>query len=253
MNIKNNVIVVTGAAQGLGKQIAIRLGKLGAKLALIDLEQQKLESLQTDLANLDIESQYYIADVTCENQVEEIFQAIQSRFGQINALVNNAGIIRDHFLNKQNKNGSISSMSLSNWQSVIDVNLTGVFLCARQASKIMIESQTAGVIVNISSISKAGNLGQSNYSAAKSGVVALTVTWAKELAKNGIRVGAIAPGFVQTEMTQSMKPEILQQIESAIPLKRIGQPDEIAHAVQFILENDYFSGRVIEVDGGLRI
>jgi len=253
MDIKNKVVIVTGAAQGLGKQIATRLGKLGAKLALIDLEQEKLNSLQTDFSSLGIESQYYIADVTCENQVEETFQAIQSQFGQINALVNNAGIIRDHFLNKENKDGPISSMSLSNWQSVIDVNLTGVFLCARQASKIMIENQTAGAIINISSISKAGNLGQSNYSAAKSGVVALTVTWAKELAKNGIRVGAIAPGFIQTEMTQSMKSEILQQIESAIPLKRIGLPDEIAHTVQFILENDYFSGRVIEVDGGLRI
>ncbi len=117
----------------------------------------------------------------------------------------------------------------------------------------MIENKTQGVLINISSISRAGNLGQSNYSAAKAGVVALTVTWAKELARAGIRVGAIAPGFIETEMTQSMKPEILQQIAAAVPLQRVGKPDEIAHTVQFILENDYFSGRTIEVDGGLRI
>jgi 3-oxoacyl-[acyl-carrier protein] reductase len=117
----------------------------------------------------------------------------------------------------------------------------------------MIETKSQGVIVNISSISRAGNIGQSNYSAAKAGVVSLTVTWAKELARYGIRVAAIAPGFIETEMTKSIKPQVLKHIESSIPLARMGKPDEIAHAVQFILENDYFSGRVIEVDGGLRI
>jgi 3-oxoacyl-[acyl-carrier protein] reductase len=117
----------------------------------------------------------------------------------------------------------------------------------------MIEKKSPGAIVNISSISRAGNMGQSNYSAAKSGVVALTVTWAKELARYGIRVGAIAPGFIQTDMTDSIKPEMLRHIEASIPLARMGQPDEIAHTVQFILENDYFSGRLIEIDGGLRI
>ena len=188
-----------------------------------------------------------------ENQVADVFKSIVTRFDRIDSLVNNAGIIRDQFLNKPDKHRAIESLSLSSWQSVIDVNLTGVFLCAREASKLMMESQTKGVIVNISSISRAGNIGQSNYSAAKSGVAALTVTWAKELARAGIRVGAIAPGFIQTEMTQSIKPEVLQHIKSSIPLGRMGQPDEIAHAVQFILENDYFSGRTIEVDGGLRI
>jgi len=253
MQIKDNIVVITGAAQGLGAQIARRLGTHGAKLALVDLNLNTLLALQSELKEKRIESECYVADVSSEEQVAEAFASIVARFGRVNALINNAGIIRDQFLNKPNKMGELESHSLSNWQSVIDVNLTGVFLCGREASKVMIESKTPGVIVNISSISKAGNLGQSNYSAAKAGVIALTVTWAKELARAGIRVGAIAPGFIETEMTQSMKPEILQRITAAVPLQRVGRPDEIAHTAQFILENDYFSGRTIEIDGGLRI
>jgi len=253
MDLKNKVIVITGAAQGLGAQTAHRLGESGANLALIDLNLEKLQELKSALTLEGINSECFVADISSEEQVSKTFQSIFEQFNHIDGLVNNAGIIRDQFLNKKNKNGMIESLSLSNWQSVIDVNLTGVFLCAREASKIMIEKKTHGVIVNISSISKAGNIGQSNYSAAKSGVVALTVTWAKELARAGIRVAAIAPGFIQTEMTQSIKPELIKQVESSIPLGRMGQPDEIAHAVQFIFENDYFSGRTIEVDGGLRI
>lgn len=253
MQIENKVIAITGAAQGLGAIIAKRLGNLGAKLALIDLNRDKLLSLQQELRNDDITAEIHVADISKENDVIKLFKEIDHHYSKIDALINNAGIIRDQFLNKPNKDGEIESLSLSNWQSVIDVNLTGVFLCAREVSKLMIQKKILGAIVNISSISRAGNIGQSNYSAAKSGVVALTVTWAKELARAGIRVGAIAPGFIQTEMTQSIKPEVLQQVKSMIPLGRMGQPDEIAHTVQFILENDYFSGRTIEVDGGLRI
>jgi len=253
MQIKDSIVVITGAAQGLGAQIARRLGEHGAKLALIDLNLDSLLALQTELKEKQIKSECYVADVSSEQQVIDVFSSVVSHFGRVDVLVNNAGIIRDQFLNKVNQMGELESHSLSNWQSVIDVNLTGVFLCGRQASKSMIENNTSGVIINISSISRAGNLGQSNYSAAKAGVIALTVTWAKELARAGIRVAAIAPGFIETEMTQSMKPEILQRITAAVPLQRVGKPDEIAHTVQFIMENDYFSGRTIEIDGGLRI
>jgi len=253
MNVDGKVVVITGAAQGLGRQIAIRLGIIGAKLALIDLNLDKLLELQAELNSKSIDTEIYAADISNETAVETTFSSIASHYKKIDVLINNAGIIKDHFLTKPNKKGDIDSMSLSNWQSVIDVNLTGVFLCARQTSKIMQQNKNHGVIVNISSISRAGNVGQSNYSAAKSGVVALTVTWAKELAKAGIRVGAVAPGFIKTDMTDSIKPEILKNVESLIPLRRFGQPDEIAHTVQFIIENDYFTGRLIEVDGGLRI
>jgi 3-oxoacyl-[acyl-carrier protein] reductase len=152
------------------------------------------------------------------------------------------------------KDGQVEKrMELSQWQSVIDVNLTGVFLCGREASTQMIKNGDQGAIINIASISRAGNMGQSNYSAAKAGVSALVPVWAKELARYGIRCMGIAPGFIETEMTASMKPEALEKMTAGIPLKRMGKPEEIASAAAFIFENDYMSGRMIEVDGALRL
>jgi 3-oxoacyl-[acyl-carrier protein] reductase len=133
------------------------------------------------------------------------------------------------------------------------VNLTGVFLCAREAAVRMIKLAKGGVIVNISSISRHGNAGQTNYTAAKSGVASMTVVWAKELARYGIRVGCVAPGFTHTDILASMKPEVLEKVIAPVPLKRLGEPDEIAHATQFIIENDFFTGRCIDLDGGLRL
>ena len=136
---------------------------------------------------------------------------------------------------------------------MIDVNLTGVFLCGREAATHMIQSREGGVIINISSVSRAGNIGQTNYSAAKAGVAAMTVTWAKELARHNIRAGAIAPGFINTDMVASMKPEALEKTTSQIPLRRLGDPNEIAHTAKYIFENDYFTGRIIEIDAGTRM
>ena len=147
----------------------------------------------------------------------------------------------------------VGKMTLQQWQAVIDVNLTGVFLCAREAAERMVKLAKGGVIVNISSISRHGNAGQTNYTAAKSGVAAMTVVWAKELARYGIRAGCVAPGFTHTDILASMKPEVLEKVIAPVPLKRLGQPDEIAHAVQFIVENDFFTGRCIDLDGGLRL
>jgi len=172
--------------------------------------------------------------------------------GGLHGLVNNAGILRDGLMVKA-KDGEISKMSLQHWQAVIDVNLTGVFLCGREAAVKMIESGEGGCIINISSISRAGNMGQSNYSAAKAGVASMAVVWAKELARYNIRANAIAPGFIATEMTAGMKPEALEKMTAGIPAKRMGQPDEIAHTVAYLMENDYVSGRIVEVDGGLRL
>jgi 3-oxoacyl-[acyl-carrier protein] reductase len=152
------------------------------------------------------------------------------------------------------KDGEIvKTMSLAEWQAVIDVNLTGVFLCGREAAVKMIELGSGGLIINISSVSRAGNMGQTNYSAAKAGVATMAVSWAKELARHGIRAAAIAPGFVGTEMVASMKPEALAKMESQIPLGRVGEPAEIAHTAVFLFENDYITGRVIETDGGIRL
>ena len=136
---------------------------------------------------------------------------------------------------------------------MVGTNLTGVFLCAREAAHRMIAHTGGGVIVNVSSISRAGNAGQTNYSAAKAGVAAMTVVWAKELARYGIRVGAVAPGFIRTPLVEGMRPEVLAKMTSPIPLGRLGEPEEIAHAVGFIFENDLFTGRCLEVDAGLRM
>jgi len=171
----------------------------------------------------------------------------------LHGLINNAGITRDALLVKAKDGKVIKKMSLADWQAVINVDLTGVFLCAREAAARMIESGTPGVILNISSLGRAGNFGQTNYSAAKAGVAAMTVTWAKELARHQIRVGAIAPGFCETRLVTGMKLEALDRTKGIIPLGRLGRPEEIAHSALYVFENDYFTGRVLEVDGGLRL
>jgi 3-oxoacyl-[acyl-carrier protein] reductase len=168
-------------------------------------------------------------------------------------MVNNAGIIKDGLLVKVKEGKVTGRMGLDQWQAVIDVNLTGVFLCGREAAARMITLGNGGVIINISSISKAGNAGQSNYSAAKAGVTALAVTWAKELARYGIRVASVAPGFTRTDLLAGMPPEMLEKVTAPVPLKRLGLPEEIGHAAVFVAENDFFTGRAIDIDGGLRL
>jgi 3-oxoacyl-[acyl-carrier protein] reductase len=144
-------------------------------------------------------------------------------------------------------------MSLTDFHNVIAVDLRGVFLCAREAAVHMVESGRGGVIINISSISRAGNVGQTNYAAAKAGIAAMTVTWAKELARYNIRVAGIAPGFSGTRMVASIPPKVRDRIVSTIPLRRFARPEEIGRAALFILQNDYYDGRILEIDGGLRL
>lgn len=253
MNLNGKVIAVTGGGQGLGRSMAIVLASKGAKLALIDLNQEKLDEAVARCKEAGGDAKSYIANVAKEEDVIKTFDQIVTDFGSLNGLINNAGILRDGLMIKAKDGEIIKKMSLAEWQAVIDVNLTGVFLCGREAAERMIKLGAEGVIINISSISKAGNMGQSNYSAAKAGVAAMTVTWAKELARYGIRSGAIAPGFIGTDMVNSMKPEALEKMTSGIPLKRLGTPEEIGHTCAYIFENDYFTGQVIEMDGGLRI
>ncbi len=256
MNISGNVIAITGAAQGLGLQTALHLAAKGAQLALMDLDPVKLEQAVTacrEVAAKDAAIRFYTTNVADEAQVEASFGQIVADFGALHGLVNNAGITRDGLLIKAKEGVEEKRMSLQQWQAVMDVNLTGVFLCGREAATRMIETGSEGVIINIASISKAGNMGQTNYSAAKAGVEAMSVTWAKELARYGIRSAAVAPGFMETEMVASMKAEALEMMTKQIPLKRLGKPEHIAQTIAFILENDYISGRTIEVDAGLRI
>lgn len=253
MQLESSTIVITGAARGLGAAMAKRLARHRPRLALVDLAADAIAPVAAACSALGATVRSYGINVAQEAEVIALFDAIVRDLGSVDALVNNAGITRDALLVKFSEGRLAAKMTLEQWQTVMDVNLTGVFLCGREAAQRMIEGGRKGCIVNISSISRAGNMGQSNYSAAKAGVAALAVTWAKELARYGIRAAAVAPGFINTEMVAGMKPEAREKLVAGIPLKRMGEPDEIAHAVEFILQNDYVSGRVFELDGALRL
>lgn len=253
MQIKDKVFVITGGARGLGAGMASHLASMGAHVALIDLDTQALDSTAEHLKSFGVKSAGYTCNITDETQVEETFTNIRNEFGAVHGLVNNAGLMRDGMLIKIKDGKLVDKMSLQQWSDVVNVNLTGSFLCGREAAGIMAEQGEGGVIVNVSSVSRAGNAGQTNYSATKSGVATLVVSWAKELARYGIRVGGIAPGVIATDMTAQMKPEAIERMLTAVPLRRLGEISEMAHTLQYIIENDFFTGRIIEMDGGLRI
>ena len=253
MDIENKAIIITGAARGLGAAMAKRLAAHKCKLGLIDLDQESINATKEACASLGAEVMAYAADVTCEEDVTATFRQIVADLGPLYGAINNAGITRDALLVKFKDGKFEKKMSLEDWQAVINVNLTGVFLSGREAAQLMIESGTKGVIINISSIARHGNFGQTNYSATKAGVQAMAVVWAKELSRYGIRVNAIAPGFINTEMVAAMPDNVKEKLAAMIPLKRIGEPDEVAEAAEFIFQNDYFSGRCIDLDGASRM
>ena len=253
MDVRGKTILVTGAGRGIGRSLATHFAAKGANLALLDVNAPDVNETRARCTQLGAVARSYIANAANEDSVVGALDQVTADFGGLDGLINNAGIVRDAMLVKVKDGQVIGKMSLEQWQEVIDVNLTGVFLCAREAAQRMIGQPGGGVIVNVSSISRAGNAGQTNYSAAKAGVAAMTVVWAKELARYGIRVGAVAPGFIRTPMVAGMKPEALAKMTAPIPLGRLGEPEEIAHAVGFIFENDLFTGRCVEVDAGLRL
>ncbi len=252
MDLKDKVVVVTGAGRGLGRGMATTFAAKGANVAVVDLNEADIEQTVALCAELGVKSKGYKVNVAKEEDVVKLFDDVVADFGVVHGVVNNAGITRDGLLVKA-KDGEITKMSLQQWQAVIDVNLTGVFLCGRECAAKMIQlGVEEGVIVSISSLARQGSFGQTNYSAAKAGVVAMTESWAKELSRYNIRTGAIAPGTINTDMIAAMKPDARDRLIGAVPLKRLGEPSNIANAATFIFENDYFTGRVIEVDGGLR-
>jgi 3-oxoacyl-[acyl-carrier protein] reductase len=253
MQIENQVVVVTGGARGIGQAIASAFAARRARIALIDLAPADLESARAGLAARGVEVRVYAANVAKEAEVAAALDGVVADFGRLDVLVNNAGIIKDGLLVKVKDGQVVGRMGLEQWQAVIDVNLTGVFLCGREAAERMIRLGHGGLIINIASISRAGNAGQSNYSAAKAGVSAMTVVWARELARFGIRAASIAPGFTRTDLLAAMPAEMLEKVTAPVPLRRLGLPAEIAHAAVFIAENDYFNGRSLDVDGGLRM
>ena len=253
MQLKNKVVAVTGAARGIGKAIASAFADKGARIALVDLVPGDVEAARAEFAGRGVDARAYTANVAKEDQVIAALDQVVADFGRLDVMVNNAGIIKDALLLKVKDGAIVGKMTLEQWQAVIDVNLTGVFLCGREAAERMVKLGNGGVIINIASISKAGNAGQSNYSAAKAGVTAMATVWARELARFGIRAASIAPGFTRTDLLAGMPPEMLEKVTAPVPLKRLGLPEEVGHAAVFIAENDYFTGRSVDVDGGLRL
>lgn len=241
--VKDQVAIVTGASRGIGRAIALQLADKGAKIVVnYASSAASAEKLVSEIIASGGEAIALQADVSQADQVEDMVNKTLERFNRIDLLVNNAGITRDTLLLR---------MKLEDWQAVIDLNLTGVFLCTKAVSKIMLK-QRSGRIINISSVAgQMGNPGQANYSAAKAGVIGFTKTVAKELASRGITVNAVAPGFIQTDMTSEIKAEGILQY---IPLGRFGKPEEIAGMVCFLATDPaaaYITGQVFNVDGGM--
>ena len=252
MKIDGAKILITGGARGLGRQFALELARSGARVGLCAVSAEGLAAVRKDFEEQGLDVWTCETDVAEEDHVARLFGEFAEHFGGLDAVVNNAGITRDALLVKR-QDGQLRVMPFEYWQKVIDVNLTGVFLCGREAARLMAQQAAGGVIVSISSVNRHGSLGQTNYSASKAGVAAMTVVWAKELARYGIRVVALAPGYIETEMTGTIREEVRKKIEAVIPLGRFGGAEEVTHALKFVLENEYVTGRVIEVDGGLRI
>lgn len=241
--LAERIVLITGAARGIGLAIARRCLEEGARIVMVDLKQDDLETAKGSLA--DIQGQIIIkaCDVASEDQVRNLAEEIKTELGGLDAVVNNAGITHDNLFMR---------MTMDQWQSVINVNLTGTYLMARHCVNL-IRKSACGRIVNMSSVAANGNPGQANYSASKAGVIGLTKTLALELARYNITVNAIAPGFIETDMTRAIPEKAREEWLSKIPAGRAGQPSDVADAVVFLLSDAaaYVTGMVLGVDGGL--
>lgn len=253
MQIKDKVIVVTGGGRGLGRAMALGFAERGGHVALLDLNQADLDETRRLIEAKGVRAATYVANVAREEDVVAALDGVVRDLGGLDVMINNAGVMRDGLLVKVKDGEVVSRMALAAWNDVIGVNLTGVFLGGREAAARMIQLGRGGVIINITSVSRHGNFGQTNYSAAKAGVSAMTVVWAKELARYRIRSAAIAPGFCATEILASMSPEMLAKVTAPVPVGRLGKPEEVAHSAIYIVENDFYNGRIIDLDGGLRL
>jgi 3-oxoacyl-[acyl-carrier protein] reductase len=252
MKLDTFKIIITGAAQGMGAHFARRLAEAGAQVAAGDVNEAGLAELVAQTRGLPGQVHARKLDVSDEAEVGAFVDWAHGAMGGLNGLINNAGILRDGLLVKRDRTtGAITTLTRAQWDAVIGVNLTGAAMMVRDVAAKMAASESRGVIVNMSSIARHGNRGQSNYVAAKAALAANTVTWMRELAPFGIRVGAVAPGMIETPMTQGMNQKARDALVANIPCARIGLPEDIWLAVKFVLECDYFDGRTIDVDGGL--
>lgn len=247
MRLKGKTAIVTGGARGIGFAIAKRFVEEGASVALWDVLEDQLAEAKAKLNGApDRKVMTQKVDVTQSEDVKQAMDKVEAELGPVDIMVNNAGITRDAMLHK---------MDDAKWDAVIDVNLKGVFLCGREAGSRMRERGN-GVILNTSSVvGLYGNIGQTNYAAAKAGVIAMTQTWAKELGVKGVRVNAVAPGYTMTEMMHTVPEKVLDALKDKAPIKRLGQPEDIAAAFAFLASDDasYVTGHVLSVDGGLTL
>ena len=241
MDFANKTVVVTGSARGIGRSIAESFAALNANVVICDLDQQQVEAVAAEIGDRAVG---FKADVTAAADLEQLFDQVVEKFGRIDVLVNNAGITRDTLMIRMNE---------KDWDTVLDINLKGSFLATKLAAKIMMK-QRSGRIISISSVvGLTGNAGQANYAASKAGLIGFTKSAAKELAARGITVNAVAPGFIQTEMTEAMTDAAKESFLAQVPLKRPGLPQDVASAVMFFASDAaaYVTGQVLAVDGGL--
>ncbi len=244
MELDRLKVIVTGGASGLGEHFAKQLLAAGAQVAVGDVNEEGLDALPDGIHRRKL-------NVADQDNIASFVPWAAAQMGGLNGLINNAGIIRDGlWVGKSRKTGEIRRMSREDWDMVIAVNLTGAALMLQEVVAHMIEQGEPGVIVNISSIARHGNRGQTNYVAAKAALAATTRTWMKEFAPYGIRVAAVAPGITETQMTAGMNQKALDMIRASVPLGRMGKPEDIWRAVKFVFDCDYFTGETIDVHGG---
>ena len=244
MELKGKVALITGAAQGIGKAVTLVLARHGADVVVADVNIEKAQETAREVEALGRAAMAVRVDVTHLEDVEKMVEAAVQRFGKIDILVNNAGIARDKL---------ILRMTEEDWDTVLNVNLKGTFNCTKAVIKYM-SKQRSGKIVNIASVvGMMGNPGQANYSASKAGVIGLTKTVAREFAARGINVNAIAPGYIQTPMTEVLPEKAKEELKRLIPMKRLGQPEDVAHAVLFLVSevSSYITGNILNVNGGI--
>jgi 3-oxoacyl-[acyl-carrier protein] reductase len=246
MKLKDKVAIITGSTQGIGKETAKTFAREGAKVVIAGIGEQAVKAAVEELKAAGAEVLGFEVDVTKRAQIDEMVAEVKKAWGRIDILVNNAGITADSMFRK---------MTEEQFDRVIDINLKGVYNCAQAVLETMIE-QESGVILNSSSVVGIyGNVGQTNYAAAKWGVIGMTKTWAKELGRKGIRVNAVAPGFIMTPMTAAMPDKVLDMMKEKAPLQRLGTPEDIANAFLFLASDEasFVTGTVLSVDGGLVI